>query len=139
MTITYTLTPTQLDCEPEIDGKTDVVVKVHWAYNGTDGSKSAGLGGITELTYDPSQHNFTPYSELTRDQVVEWVLSLWSPEKLASNQGIIARQLEVVTPSLPWSVVEPVEEPAVTPPDPLDIPAEEPNAPPDPEFMDTPA
>lgn len=116
MTITYKLVPTQLDCAPQVDDRNNVVVKVHWAYTGTDGKKSAGIGGTTELMYDPSQHDFIPYSELTQEQVVQWVLSSWSSDELNSNRGIINDQINIVSNPFPWvsqsDTIAPPETPA---------------------------
>lgn len=101
MAFTYTLNVTQMEVAPQAEGQTDVVVNVGWAYVGTDGTNSAAFGGTTAVTY--TQGNpFTPYNQLTEDQVAGWVLAAWSADQTQAQQTIIANQLALATPPLPW-------------------------------------
>lgn len=107
MTISYNWTIAQLDAYPEKDGETDVVFAVHWTLNGTDGTHNGGVYGSTGVSLDP-EAPFTPYAELTQDQVVGWVEAAMGEEQVASLKTNIAGQIEaqvnppVVTPPLPW-------------------------------------
>lgn len=101
MAITYTLKVTQMDCLPQAEGQTDVVYCVHWAYTGTEGDRSAGFGGTTNLVYQQGSP-FTPFDQLTETQVSEWVLEAWSADEKASREAAIASQLAIVAPPLPW-------------------------------------
>lgn len=109
MATTYSMKVTQMDCLPQAEGQTDVVVCVHWAYTGVNGDKSAGFGGTTNLTY--SGGSFTPFDQLTEEQVVGWVLAAWSPEEKQRIEGAIEAQMEVVSPSIPWVQPEPMPPP----------------------------
>lgn len=106
MTITYALNITELQVAPQAEDQTDVVINVGWAYVGTDGTNSASFGGTTALTY--TQGNpFTPYNQLTMEQVSGWVLGAWTPDQTAAQQDAIAAQLALVSPPLPWAPPEP--------------------------------
>lgn len=102
MAITYTLKPTELQTVPQLDGQTNVVVCVHWAYVGEDGGRTAAFGGSTNLSID-SGTGFTPFDKLTEEQVAGWVLASWSDEETATRRAAIAEQLTVSTPTLPWA------------------------------------
>ena len=52
---------------------------------------------------------FTPYEDLTQDQVVGWTKDALGDEQVAATEANVAAQIEtqknppVVTPPLPWS------------------------------------
>jgi len=106
MTNTYTWTVQALDCYPTYEGETDVVFVVSWRCDGTDGTYSSWNTGQTQVPYisgDP----YTPYADLTQDQVLGWV---WANgvDQAATEAALdtsIANQVNppVVTPPLPWS------------------------------------
>ena len=109
MTNTYTWLVEQMDCYPQADGETDVVFTVHWRCNAEDTSTppfTATQYGSVNVAYKAGEP-YTPYADLTQDQVLGWV---WSggvdkdavEAALAQN---IADQINppVVTPPLPWS------------------------------------
>jgi hypothetical protein len=102
MAVTYTLNVTQMDCLPQAEGQTDVVYLVHWAYVGSDGNNTAAFGGTTPVTYTAGTP-FTPYADLTQEQVAGWVLAAWTPEQTQSYQTIISNQLALLSPPLPWA------------------------------------
>jgi len=97
----------QLDAYPEKDGLTDVVFQVHWTLSGTDGTYTGGVYGSEGVTLDVDG-GYTPYAELTQDQVVGWVKDALGEEQVASLEANVAQQIAdqinppVVTPSLPW-------------------------------------
>jgi len=108
MSITTTWIVEQMNCYPQAEGQTDVVFTVHWRVNATDGmynSSSYGTVGVTYVAGSP----YTPYADLTQDQVVGWVQAALGQEQVdAIAAGLatsIANQINppVVTPSLPWS------------------------------------
>jgi len=98
----------QMDCYPEIDGETDVVFTVHWDCTETDGEFSGRVYGSVGVTLD-AESPFTPYAELTQEQVVSWVKDALGEEQVAALEANIAQQIEdqinppVVTPTLPWA------------------------------------
>jgi len=107
MPITYTWNVAQMDCYPEADGETDVVFTVHWTLAATDDTYGAGAYGTVGVTADPDEP-FTPYADLTLDQVVGWVKDAMGEEKVDQLEVALADQIAtqanppVVTPPLPW-------------------------------------
>lgn len=98
----------QMDCYPEVQGETDVVFKVHWTLTDTDGQYSGRIYNMTALQLDSSQP-FTPYNQLTEEQVVGWVKATLGPDEVFRCEAAVQQQIEnqknppVVTPALPWS------------------------------------
>lgn len=99
MAITYSLKITQIDTIP--NNTDNIVVCVHWAYSVSDGDRSAGFGGKTELSYTPGDP-FTPYAELTEDQVTRWVMESFDIDVLAKLQTTLADQMYLQASKLPW-------------------------------------
>jgi hypothetical protein len=99
-------TVTAMDCYPHADGQADVVFNVHWTCAGVDGEYSASVYSTCSVAA-PST-SFTPYEDLTQDQVLGWI---WAGgvDKEATEEAVI-QQLNnqinppVITPPLPWSV-----------------------------------
>lgn len=108
MTITNTWTVTAMDCYPEHGGQTDVVFTVHWTLSGTDGTYSGSVYGTVVVTYTAGSP-YTPYADLTQDQVIGWVQAALGAEQVAAYEANVAAQIAdqvnppVVTPPLPWS------------------------------------
>lgn len=108
MTITNNWSAVQLDAYPEYEGQPDVVFTVHWTCTGTDGDHTGSVYGSVGVTLDP-EAPFTPYAELTQEQVVGWVQDALGEEQVAGYEANVAQQIEnqinppVVTPPLPWS------------------------------------
>ena len=48
------------------------VIVAHWRATDIDGDYSASSYGTCGFTYDPSSPDFTPYDQLTQDQVLGW-------------------------------------------------------------------
>ena len=101
----------QLDCYPNVDGEKDVVFCVH--YNLTGEQVSGGeiftgsVYGTVSLTLDPEQP-YTPYNQLTKQQVLDWI---WAGGvDKAAAEAAVAQQIAdqknppVVSPKLPWVV-----------------------------------
>lgn len=108
MAVSYQWNVQQMDAYPELDGETDVVFTVHWTLTGTDGTYTAGVYGSVGVTVDPDAP-FTPYADLTQEQVIGWVQSALGEEQVAAYEANVATQIAdqidppVVTPPLPWS------------------------------------
>lgn len=62
----------QMDTAPSVDGMTDVVKTVHWYRQCQDGEYMASIGGASGFAA-PHEASFTPYDQLTFDQVCGWV------------------------------------------------------------------
>ena len=105
--MTTTWNVVQMDAYPEKDGLTDVVFTVHWNLTAIDGDYSGYTYGSIGVNLDPSAP-YTPYADLTQDQVVGWVQDALGAEQVASYEANVAAQIEsqknptVVTPPLPW-------------------------------------
>ena len=48
------------------------VTVAHWRVSEVDGDYSASAYGTCGFTYDASSPDFTPYDQLTQDQVLGW-------------------------------------------------------------------
>jgi hypothetical protein len=94
----------QLNAYPEKDGKQDVVFTVHWDCTGVDGDYSGRVYGSCGVTLDPSAP-YTPYADLTKDQVLGWV---WASVNKDETEASVQAQIDekktptVVTPPLPF-------------------------------------
>jgi len=108
MSITNTWVIGQMDCYPQSEGQTDVVFTVHWRVNATNGTYNATSYGTVGVTYVAGSP-YTPYADLTQDQVVGWVQGSMGAEQVASIEAGLATNIAnqvnppVVTPKLPWS------------------------------------
>ena len=96
-----------LDCVPQEDGKTDVVVTAHWTVSATDGTYTSSAYGTQSFTYDASKA-FIPYADLTLSEVVGWVQDAMGVDAVTALQENLDKQIEnqinppIVTPPLPW-------------------------------------
>lgn len=99
-----------MSCYPQAEGETDVVFIVHWQCNGTQeqgGKTYCGYAysscGVTYVAGTP----YTPYADLTQDQVLGWVwasgVDKAGTEAAVQNQINDAINPPVVTPPLPWA------------------------------------
>jgi hypothetical protein len=108
MAITNTWVINALDCYPEYEGEADVVFTAHWTLNGTDGTYAAGAYGSIGVSLDEDS-NFTPFADLTEEQVIGWVQDALGEEQVAALEANVAKQIAdqanppVVSPTLPWA------------------------------------
>jgi hypothetical protein len=107
-TITWNISA--MNCYPQAEGQQDVVFVCHWQCNGTqeqDGKTYNGsvysTCGVTYTAGTP----YTPYADLTLDQVLGWIWASGVDKdatEAAVNQQIAqAINPPVITPPLPWS------------------------------------
>jgi len=107
--------------KPTEGSLTDVVITADWRCNGTETTGS----GDTEKTYSgtcygscsfaPPTGSFTPYEDLTQDQVLGWCFSN-GVDKTAIEANVsaqIADQINppIIAPPLPWVPPVPPPEP----------------------------
>jgi hypothetical protein len=108
MAITNTWNIVAMNAYPQHEGETDVVFTVHWTLTGTDGTYTGSVYGSVGVTYAQGSP-FTPYAQLTQDQVIGWVKEALGAEQVANYETNVATQIEnqanppVVTPPLPWA------------------------------------
>lgn len=104
----YNWNVVQMDCYPQVQGEDDVVFTVHWTVSANDGTYSSSAYGSTGIAVDESG-SFTPYNQLTKDQVIGWVQSAMGVDAVTSLQESLDKQIQdqinppVVTPALPWA------------------------------------
>lgn len=105
MATTFTWTVTNMDCYPQEDGQTDVVFNVHWTCSGVDGQYNGSVYSTCAVPL--SQGTFTPYADLTQNQVLGWIWANGVDQSAteAAVQTQINNQINppVVSPPLPWS------------------------------------
>ena len=106
MTTQITWLIEQMQVAPQLDGQTDVVVIASWRCNGINQEYLATVYGAVGFTLQQGQP-FTPYNELTQDQVLNWC---WQNgvDKVAVEVAVeqaIQNQINppVITPPLPWA------------------------------------
>jgi hypothetical protein len=108
MTTTYQWTIQALDCVPQEDGKTDVVVTAHWSVSATDGTYMSSAYGTQSFTYEAGKA-FIPYPDLTQYEVIGWVQAGMGIDAVTALQESLDKQIEaqinppIVTPPLPWA------------------------------------
>ena len=111
MAVSYFWTINPLEAYPTASGEVDVVFTAHWQLHATeevDGTTyTAQSIGTQGLTYT-SGSSFTPFEELTLEQVQGWVENAMGEEQVnnmkASLATNIANQINppVVTLTSPW-------------------------------------
>jgi hypothetical protein len=101
-TITWNIS--QLDCLPQSAEGADYVICCHWQCNGVDGDYSGSV--YSTCSFAVVQGAFTPYADLTQDQVLGWC---WANgvDKDATEAAVeqqIQNQINppIVSPPLPW-------------------------------------
>ena len=102
---TFTTTITNMYTLPQVEGQTDVVVNVLFNVAGIDGQYTAEIGGNQQCTLTPGQA-FTPYDQLTQDQVIGWL----DPQMISNSQACVQGRINsMITPpvspsnqTLPW-------------------------------------
>ena len=93
---------------PQAAGITDVVVEVGWRLTGTSGEHSASAyGSVTFQVPESPGQKFTPFADLTEQQVLGWV---WpSGVDREATEAAVAAQLDalvnppIIMAQLPWS------------------------------------
>lgn len=108
--------------KPTEGSLTDVVITADWRCNGTettgtgDDAKTYSGTCYGSASFAPPTGNFTPYPDLTEQQVLEWCFAN-GVDKVAIEANVsaqIADQINppIIAPPLPWLppvVVAPVE------------------------------
>jgi len=102
-TITWNISV--LDCLPQSAEGADYVVTAHWQCNGVDGDYNGSVYSTCSFPVVEGT-SFTPYADLTLDQVLGWI---WDNgvDKTAT-EAAVEQQIEtqknppIVAPPLPW-------------------------------------
>jgi len=110
MATTFTWSIIQLNVYPEIDGKQNFVSSAEWQLTGDDGKNTSFTSAL--FGYKPEDvTSFTPYNELTQDQVLGWVKDRLGADGIAHFKSVVQKQLDDMqvpdiqpTPEpLPWA------------------------------------
>jgi len=111
--------------KPTEGSLTDVVITAAWRCSATDGQYSGSVYATVSFQA-PAASDFTPFEDLTQEQVLGWV---WTNgvDKTAA-EAAVAQQIEnqknppITTPPLPWGdgVVDgtTIQAPVIAPPAP---------------------
>ena len=107
MTIMIRWTITEMNCYSQSGDNTDVVFMVHWICSGMDETQGLSVYCISSTASLSAPSNmFTPYADLTQDQVLDWV---WASgvDKTATETAVEQyiqnrNSLPTATLSLPW-------------------------------------
>ena len=105
MSATLTWQIQWMQCKPKEGSMTDVVVTAGWACNGVDGQYSGSV--YNTCSFPTPSGNFTPYNQLTQDQVLGWCWA--NGVDKASAEAAVAQQIAnqknppVIQPALPWA------------------------------------
>lgn len=109
MANTYQWAVNSMTAYPEHADEQNVVFQVNWVCSATDGNDhNAATYGTVDVTYDAGTP-FTPYDQLTLEQVNGWVAAALGPEGIAKAEADCDAQIaeqtnpnNPVTPPLPW-------------------------------------
>jgi hypothetical protein len=69
------------------------VYTAHWTVNLEDQGESAGAYGSVGFG-DPDPNNYTPFDQLTEDQVIGWVKATLGDEQVAAIETALAEQIQ---------------------------------------------
>ena len=83
-----------------------IVTMVGWKVTGSNGQQSSAIYGVQPISYD-FQKPFTPYENLTEQNVLDWVKENMGEKVLDCEKDIlfqINNQInpQIVVPNLPW-------------------------------------
>lgn len=109
MTATFTWTVNQMTVIPQIEGKTDVVIEAAWTCQGVQYAPGSDIRAnamnTTQFTLD-SGSAFTPYTDLTQDQVLGWIWASGVDKQEIEDKVQAALTAEAnrsqTSPPLPW-------------------------------------
>jgi len=93
--------------KPTEGALTDVVITADWRCNGSQDQYSGTCYG--SASFAPPTENFTPYDQLTQDQVLGWCFSNGVDQ--TAIEANVSAQIEnqinppVIAPPLPWNPV----------------------------------
>ena len=104
MTTAYTWSIASMNSYPEYAGQPNVVVSASWVCVGVDGEYTGTTGGTCSFALDPAQ-TFTPYQDLSQQQVLTWCWASGVDKTFVENfveQQIFNQQNPTIELPLPW-------------------------------------
>jgi hypothetical protein len=96
MATTYNVTIIELMGAPSLEGATNVVTSVNYKVQGVadDGTEAIHYDGIS-CTYDAD--NFTPFADLTEDQVKGWVTGSATYDSICAYVDVLIEAIQTPT------------------------------------------
>jgi hypothetical protein len=91
--ITYKWEFPAFDCSLDKEGMEKVVTTVHWRYKGTDENDVTAEIYGAQAVGEPTPDAFTPYPELSEEQVIGWMESVMDVKEMQAN---IASQIDLI-------------------------------------------
>ena len=94
-----------LNCIPQTAEGADYVICCHWQCNGVDGDYNGSVYSTCSFPVVQGE-NFTPYNQLTQDQVLGWIWA--NGVDKAATEAAVEQQIQnqinppIVSPPLPW-------------------------------------
>ena len=70
---TYTWFIASLDCKINENNLENVVYNVHWKYSAVNENGLIAVSYGIQSIAPPSEEDFTPYNQLTKEQIVGWL------------------------------------------------------------------
>ena len=105
MSATITWVIEWMECKPTEGSLTDVVVTAGWRCNGVQDTYNATVYGTCSFPM-PAEGQFTPYADLTQEQVLGWCWANGVDQTAteASVQSQIDNEINppIIQPPLPW-------------------------------------
>lgn len=111
MANTYIWNFPQLEVFNQKDGQQNVVFTIHWTLTGTSNTTppvTQQMYGSVNVAYQAGQP-FTPYANLTHDQVQGWTLDALGQDRVTELQAILDQQIaNIINPPTanlppPWA------------------------------------
>ena len=99
-----------MQCYPQAEGQTDVVFQVGWRCNGLleqDNQSFSGTVYSTQSVTYTAGSPYTPYADLTEDQVLGWIWAAGVDQ--AATEAAVEQQIQdainppITSPALPWA------------------------------------
>lgn len=106
MTIEFNWSVDRLECNPELQGLTNVVYRIYYTCSASNGTKTAKSSDICNLKVaNVSPETFTAYNLLTKDQVLGWVFEIINKQSVEQTLQVRLNRVrpELVSTDLPFS------------------------------------
>jgi len=101
--INYKWTFPAFYCKVDQEGLEKVVTTVHWVYEGIDEDGITASMYGTQSVGEPTPDAFTPYPELSEEQVIGWMESTMDVEAMQENIlsqiNLIVNPIQVTLPA----------------------------------------
>ena len=104
MATTFNWQITAMNCSTT-EQNPDTVIVVHWTCSGTDGTYNGSV--YSTCSVPAPTGTFTPYADLTQDQVLGWIWANGVDQ--ASAEAAVQAQIDnqinppTISPPLPWT------------------------------------